>query len=159
MEPEVGLEKEMLPVQEMTLSERPPLQEASSLEQPPFQGTTTKPQLEAELNPETGVSHGSEQEPLIAAAHSSSEDLAPKDTTSRRSTMSKLRQKKEDVSSLVRGLNWEGLAIVTCLCLSYLLCSASYSIISPFFPIEASQYCCSGVGEGIIMAAGVGGAC
>lgn len=120
MDPEPGVEKKLLLAGEMTLSEQPP----------PLQGDTTK----AELNPEAGAGPGgSEQELLLKAAHS---PPPPKDAANRQPTVSKLRQMKEDLFSLLRGLNWEGLAIVTCLCLAYLLCSASYSIISPFFPEE-----------------------
>jgi hypothetical protein len=76
-----------------------------------------------------------------ASPSRSEEELVPlvDEDDGKSSILSRLRQKKVDLASLVQGLDWESLAIVVCLSTAYLLCNASYSIISPFFPNEASS--------------------
>lgn len=115
------------------------LQEVSSREQPQQQEVYSR---EHELKMESGVSPSGVEQELIPL-QKMSETPHHQDTASTANS-SKLRQMMTDLTSLLRELNWEGLVIVTCLCLAYLLCNASYAIISPFFPKEAScssRYC------------------
>lgn len=56
-------------------------------------------------------------------------------TIEKKSSSSRVKK----LSSMLRELDWESIVIIACLCVAYLLCNASYSIVSPFFPKEASN--------------------
>lgn len=89
----------------------------------------------------TGAPEGVEIELVVNGSDIEQELLPLEETEPAGDTDEKSRGKKlsSAVSSL-RELDWESIAIIACLCVAYLLCNASYSIISPFFPNEASAW-------------------
>lgn len=105
---------------------------------------TPEKEEEVEWEMELDTPSVSKQELLPLQEVSSSQQPAESQETTAPAEKSSLRQKTSDLVSLIRGLNWTSLAIVTCLCLAYLFCNASYAIMSPFFPKEAS---CSSIIE------------
>ena len=105
---------------------------------------------EEEMVAEGEMGVGSERGsiPLQEVASSSQEALAADDSSRKAKLLSSLRQKKSrlvsslskkksQLVSLSRDLDWHNVTIISCLFLAHLLCNASYSIISPFFPKEA----------------------